>query len=408
MTEDHFTNGGPVIQSCNNGSFWGGYEEYNVSLGNTNGNKPGHENCGYCGKTCRDNRDICKNGKCGETCDGIEEIDTTSDSYYCGSCLGEDKTCDGKACVDGKCEGTDLFNVTCKGVSGINLSEDSANCGKCGNVLMPIDKEDGTRVLQICKDGNPKEVALSITKDSETTCNGKPARLADDQLNCGSCGDACGNMKQCIAGACIDMSTVFNVPEKPENNDKFLTFACGFVKTGDTYYMNLALPQIDANNCGMCGKKCGVGEYCKDGKCTPIDENTHAVSYCGTKKATQANANRWLSTKANGGQTIQKYKNAVDYKHKGAYYIYDVNAWMKENYCDYFNDVISNYNIEHRTLSSEQVTGSFTGSSFFPTLAFDRENCGQCGNKCDEKKKPYCVHGNCISRDEFRDKYYCW
>lgn len=337
-----------VKQYCANG-LWS-YDEFDLRIGNTVNGAPDMQNCGYCGKMCQNVN--CDKGQCGLTCDGIEEIDKQIDSYYCGSCTNQCK--DKTACLDGTCrtkdEGAILNSVTCKGVSGIDLLHDSANCGECGNVLMPIDKEDGTRNLQICDgSGNPQQVPPN--NDIKTQCNGIRTYLNKDQLNCGYCGKACGDKEQCKEGKCEDASGALKVPEN--SNGSFLIFACGYVTDDDTTRMNVALPQIDANNCGMCGKKCGAGEYCKDGTCTEINENTHAVSYCGTKKATQRNANSWLSM--SGGQTILKYQEAVDYKYKDNN-IYDVNgltAWGKE--CYRFEYAIDDYNNTYRTLSSENV-----------------------------------------------------
>lgn len=399
---NHFNNGASVIQSC---SYYGDYQEYDVSKGNRKGNaNPGHENCGYCGKTCRDNRDICNEGQCGITCDGIEEIDKQSDSYYCGSCTNHCSV--GEACDKGTCktkeQGAILESATCKGVSGINLLEDSANCGKCGNVLKPTGEgEDGTRMLQKCNGkGESETVNPSDTNSSGTTCNGKPARLADDQLNCGYCGKKCGDKEMCEAGKCINKSELFAT----NSTTSFLLFACGFVKTNGIYHMNLALPQIDANNCGMCGKKCGVGEYCKDGDCTKIGENTHAVSYCGTKKASKNAAKNWTATTA--GQSISKYLEAVAYHYMDQYQLYHIYGLTGGFDCDGFDNAVGSYNDRYRDFNSDKDTidsAKDYRSKYFPTLAFDRENCGQCGKRCDDNER--CVHGQCMSDDKFRNTY---
>lgn len=384
-----------VKQYCASNDPWR-YDEYDLSIGNIVGKENSKQNCGYCGKMCEKTK--CDQGLCGITCDGIEEIDTQIDSYYCGSCTkqcGNREACDKGTCIT-EDDGAVLEDVTCKGVSGIDLLNDSANCGKCGNVLKHA-CEGSACMLQICKKGGPVEVEPSNTKDSETTCNGKPARLADDQLNCGYCGNACDDKEMCEAGECKDKSKTFTT----DSTTSFLLFACGFIKTDNIYFMNLALPQIDANNCGMCGKKCGVGEYCKDGDCTKIDENTHAVSYCGTKKASKNVAKSWTATTA--GQSISNYLNAVEYHYDGKYQLYNIYGLTGGFDHKGFDNAIESYNSTYRNLTSEQVTSKLTGHSFFPTLAFDRENCGQCGNRCDEKY--YCVHGQCMRDHEFRDKY---
>lgn len=396
----------PVVkQYCASNDPWR-YDEYNLSIGNIVGKENSKQNCGYCGKMCKNA--TCKEGKCGETCDGIEEIDTQKDSYYCGGCGSAEKpTICGfmKACVKGTCEdkegGAILENVTCKGVEGIDLLNDSANCGQCGNVLKPTG-EGPDRMLQICNDGGPKPATPGKPDETKTQCNGKITYLDNDQLNCGYCGKACGDKEMCVKGECINKAN--ELKEELDSSKKFLIFACGYVTDGSIPRMNVALPQIDANNCGMCGKKCGEKQYCYGGECKDIDENTHAVSYCGTKQATQSVTNSWLSNKG-GGQAIQKYRQAVEYQYENNY-IYDLNDWMHMYHCDEFDSVISDYNSAYRNLSSEQVTDSLRGKSFFPTLAFDSKNCGQCGKRCEGKER--CVHGQCMSRDDFRDMYKCW
>lgn len=201
---------------------------YNVSLGNTNGNKPGHENCGYCGKTCRGNRNICKNGKCGETCSGIDEIDT---------------------------------------------SKDSAHCSKCDNLLKPSTTGE-TFQVNICKDGETSPVNPNELSETSTECNGNYTRLGDDQLNCGYCGHVCGDKEQCKEGKCEDVSDDLIVTKDTED---FIYFVCGYNEKKEAI---VALPQIDHLNCGSCGNTCGDGKYCENGTCKPIDKDTMAVSLC--------------------------------------------------------------------------------------------------------------------------------
>lgn len=364
-----------VIQSCYDE--WT-YIEYDVSIGNYKGSEdPGKQNCGYCGKKCEKTK--CDMGLCGITCDGIEEIDKQIDSYYCGGCLGEGELCNGKACVDGKCVGNELFNVTCKGVSGINLLEDSANCGKCGNVLPRAKLVNGKMRYFVCSGG--KEVG---DEGSTTYCNNVHADLKNDSLNCGQCGKVCGRGEKCNEGECNPF--VLEVPT--DTGIQFVYSYCGYKSNGKP---NVALPQIDANNCGMCGKKCGAGEYCQDGTCTKINEETHAVSYCGTRvPKNDETLQSWLKL----GQKIANYHGATRFEYDGMM-LYEIARYKKD--LDFAVDQYSNrYN--HNMNSTANINAP--SHTFFPTLAFDRNNCGQCGNKCDNKQE-FCVYGKCLSREEY-------
>lgn len=373
--------GTEVTQYCVSNDPWR-YDEYNLSIGNIVGKENSKQNCGYCGKMCKNA--TCKEGKCGETCDGIEEIDTQKDSYYCGGCgsAAVPKTCDKmKACVNGECQdeqgGGVLANATCKGVEGINLLKDSANCGQCGNKLKKaVPNEDGKRMLYyVCVGGN--EVS---DQGSTTYCNKDYTDLKDDSLNCGQCGNVCKHGTTCNEGKCEP----FELKVPKDTKKQFVYSFCGYKGKEKP---NVALPQIDANNCGMCGKKCGVGEYCKDGSCTTIDDKTHAVSYCGTKVPKDViKFSGWLTNV----QTITKYWNAISYRDEKHGFIYEV-----VKYTPYmFNDIVKGYNNQYFT-GYNSTTNINTNYTYFPTLAFDKNNCGQCGNKCENEKES-CIYGKCL------------
>lgn len=355
------------------------YNEFNLSKGNTVGGANGKRNCGYCGKMCKNA--TCNNGQCGETCDGIEEIDTQIDSYYCGNCATHCN--DGEACVEGKCygePGVTLNSVTCKGVSGINLYEDSANCGKCGNKLKKAKLDgDGNMQYFICRGGD------EVSKQGSTTiCNKVYTDLKNDSLNCGQCGYVCGRGEKCNEGECKSFD--LNVPTT-DMGKQFVYSYCGY-KSKDK--PNVALPQIDANNCGMCGKKCGAGEYCQDGTCTKINEETHAVSFCGTRVPNKATIQSWLQL----GQTIDNYRGATDFDHYKMK-LYEIAMYKKDD----LNSAVKAYDVKYNNNNSTANINS-ASHTFFPTLAFDRNNCGQCGNKCKDEKG-FCVYGKCLSYEEF-------
>ena len=174
---------------------------------------------------------------------------------------------------------------------------------------------------------------------------------------------------------------------KEEMGKQFVYSYCGYKSENKP---NVALPQIDANNCGMCGKKCGAGEYCKDGTCETIDEQTHAVSYCGTRVPNKATIQSWLKL----GQTIDNYRGATDFERYGMK-LYEI-AMKKDD----LDVAVIQYGDRYNNNNNSTANINSASHTFFPTLAFDRNNCGQCGNKCDDEKR-FCVYGKCLSYEEF-------
>lgn len=368
-----FAAGTTVIQSCNSGYY--GYQEYDVSKGGNSG----YEHCGYCGKMCT--RAKCDQGLCGETCDGIEEIDTQIDSYYCGNCATHCN--DGEACVEGKCygePGVTLNSVTCKGVSGINLYEDSANCGKCGEVLKPIAGEN--RKLQICKGGKPAQVPPDKHDVTKTQCNGKITYLDNDSSNCGQCDNVCEYGTYCKKGECIQMTNdELKVPDK----GAFFHIICGYENASKAM---VALPAVDSNNCGGCGIKCERGEYCNEGKCKLIDRDTMATSYCGTIELPFEKISNTLN---NRSYRVNSYNDGVNYTHDKEKLGTIING---TNSCDYVREAIS----QGGAPKTYEIQ-----AGIYKTLSYDARNCGACGYNCkkqlDGNRDYYCIGGKCVWND---------
>ena len=369
-----------VIQSCN--EEWNYYQEYDVSIGNRPGQGAGKQNCGYCGKMCK-NVD-CDMGLCGLTCDGIEEINKQSDSYYCGSCTNHCN--DRETCVDGECNAATndkLKSVTCKGVSGIDLLEDSANCGKCGNKLMPTDKDE-PRMLQICDNGTSKPVFPDKHDETKTQCNGKITYLDNDSLNCGQCDNACGREKYCEDGQCIQIpEDKLKVPANP-NITPFFHIICGYKNES---MVKVALPAVDSNNCGGCGIKCERGKYCNEGKCESIDRDTMATSYCGTR---DSDYNRLSSILNGNNYAVRYYNNGVNHKYDGRTLGTIIDG---SNYCGYVEGAIS----------QDGAPSGYKTAGIYRTLSYDPKNCGACGYSCKEQldgdRDYYCIGGKCVWND---------
>ena len=371
-----------VIQSCNSG-YYSGYEEYDVNKGDDGG----YKHCGYCGKRCE--KTACDRGLCGITCDGIEEIDKQSDSYYCGGCVGagEDmpgETCKkGFVCKSGQCQEDNTPIVTCKGVSGINLLEDSANCGNCGNKLPEAKLGEGNTMQYFtCQNGMKESGNVS-----KTICNKAPTDLKNDSLNCGQCDNVCGRGMHCEEGQCKSMPK--NGLKVPENTkDKFFHIICGYTSTDkDETRVKVALPAVDSNNCGGCGIKCERGKYCNEGECEPFDRDTMATSYCGTS---EFDYGRLSSILKGRNYAVSYYNNGVNHKYDGRTLGTIIDG---SNYCGYVEGAIS----------QDGAPSGYKTAGIYRTLSYDPKNCGACGYNCKEQldgdRDYYCIGGKCVWND---------
>jgi hypothetical protein len=77
-------------------------------------------------------------------------------------------------------------------------------------------------------------------------CGNGCVQLQQDQLNCGTCGNACAAGNVCSAGTCA------------------LSCQAGLTSCGGS----CSDLQNDEANCGACGNACGAGSFCSAGTCT--------------------------------------------------------------------------------------------------------------------------------------------
>lgn len=113
----------------------------------------------------------------------------------------------------------------------VALLSDEANCGACGNAC---------GALSVCAAG------ACACAPGATACGAACADLESDPAHCGACGTACAASDVCSAGACAA--------------------ACG---TGLSACGRACVDlQDDRNHCGACGVACAGGQVCRAGACS--------------------------------------------------------------------------------------------------------------------------------------------
>ena len=182
-----------------------------------------------------------------ETCNGLDDDcdgavdDVVGAGDPCtvegqeGACRNGTRGCmdDALACIapTPMMEVCDGLDNDCDGAvdNGFDLSTDEVNCGTCGRA---------------CGEGL-------------TCCGGACVELESSQTHCGECGAGCGD-QECCDGACADTTG-------DEANCGTCGNVCGDGRTccGGT----CADTRVNIENCGMCGNACTAGESCCGGTC---------------------------------------------------------------------------------------------------------------------------------------------
>lgn len=238
--------------------------------------KANADNCGACGAKCTvmGATAKCEASKCiVDTCTGTMadcdkditnacEVDTSNTLGHCGGC---GKTCpfvaNGlPACVASKCDAacnTGFANCDSDVTNGCesNVLTDPNNCGTCGKAC-PSTVINGRPV---CGTGTCTAVCNTGYGDCDKDLtNGCEANTTSDPKNCGGCGIECAALPNatatCGTGACIISSCSANYG----NCDGVVTNGC------ESSLLS------DADNCGLCGKKCtlpNATNVCTSGTC---------------------------------------------------------------------------------------------------------------------------------------------
>jgi hypothetical protein len=202
----------------------GGYATCGTSCVNTSTDST---NCGLCGHACGAG-ESCTNGACAATC----TVPT--------DCPGIDTACRQRTCIDGVCGFVDLegtlmtcgvgacrvsiqscvngvaqpcvplpprpevcngIDDDCDGVvdNGFDLATDPNNCGGCGIVC------SAPNAIANCTN---RVCGIAACNSGYADCNGLAAdgcetNVANDAMNCGTCGNVCPAGTSCVAGHCV-------------------------------------------------------------------------------------------------------------------------------------------------------------------------------------------------------------
>lgn len=135
---------------------------------------------------------------------------------------------------------------------------------------------------------SPRSVPPYLYQYPLTLCNGRWVNLRTDRLNCGACGQNCGDdgsgnitdndLCFCHNGACACWADCCHglgpwCPLTSCGSD------CSDPETCKTW--RCVSLQSDPKNCGSCGHACNVGEVCCNGSCANLLSDAQNCGNCG-------------------------------------------------------------------------------------------------------------------------------
>lgn len=229
-------------------------------------------NCGACGNVCPtdgqkpNQQTTCTEGVCGyacqswaDDCDGDVdngcEQDIASSLEHCGGCgnacpePGPNETA---ACNGGTC-GTSCMGgyLNCSDQAAgceVNGQTDVSHCGECGNAC--VQGANSTSVG--CVTGACTQSCTNGFDDCDgIDDNGCERDLQNDELNCGACGEVCGQGQSCVTGECV-------TPPAGTLDQSYAQTGTGFPNSG---YLSSAWQSYTAGRTGELGQVAFYGSF---------------------------------------------------------------------------------------------------------------------------------------------------
>jgi hypothetical protein len=142
--------------------------------------------------------DLCEEKYCEFVCNQCDGEDTRQ--FCISDILPGEKIAacctDGAACFDGMCcGGFEHPELKCCQDGCKATNNDRENCGSCGNRCAPVEN---------CVDGRCIDQCDQYCADTPgvSCCNGRCRNLIEDPANCGTCGHTCPYGHRCFEGVC--------------------------------------------------------------------------------------------------------------------------------------------------------------------------------------------------------------
>ncbi len=381
-------------------------------------NDPDH--CGGCNIQCKNQlpanaiNPTCNNAQCDFECEtGYLKCDgrcVAIDSNNCGSC--GNRCIDGNKCSfkpqeppekaqciqstctgenEGKCEATTGSSLVCIGENNA-CGSDCIDCtAKFGNASTCINN----RCSFTCKDGqhpifSTDGIMLDCENNINTACGSKDMKFEDELVNC----IKFHNEKNAISSQCVDNKCRYICDEAnhlvwsdsenkcvcknnyyPDNNNFCKPYITTCPKGQHVSQDRKSCVQNSPNACAPTiwdgngeysdyVKDCGNTNFChNNGTCCSDNYSTNAINVCLPNYC--PNVNRDHITKMENNCFVHECNNN-----------YDVNNQENNNGC---------------TCNAPKTDCD----DFCVDLNTDTNNCGECGNECQQGES--CIYGSCQS-----------